>query len=127
MSRLELVLLLGAALNAAVVIEFVRRRKLQEGFALLWVVVSIAGIVAALSRSLLDRLARALGVAYGATLFLAVGIMFLLFVCMALSLQVSRLQRQVEVLAEEVAFLRGVAEPDDSEGDAEFAAPRPSR
>ncbi|MGQ0615997.1 MAG: DUF2304 domain-containing protein [Acidimicrobiia bacterium] len=112
MSRLEAFLLAGGLFNLVAVVEFVRRRKLQEGFALLWVLVSALGLVAVLARSQLDRLARAVGVAYGATLFLALGIVFLLFVCMSLSLHVSRLHRQVEVLAEEIAFLRGVAEPD---------------
>jgi hypothetical protein len=122
-SRLEVFLIVASVLNAAAVIEFVRRRKLQESFAMLWVVLSVIGILAALLRSQLDRLASALGVAYGATLFLAAGIVVLVFVCMALSLHVSRLQTQVEVLAEEVAFLRGVAEPEVPEGEPGFAAP----
>jgi hypothetical protein len=122
MSRLELVLIVAAVVNAVVVIEFVRRRKLQEGFAILWVVVSVLGIAAVLARPLLDWTASTLGIAYGATLFLAAGIMFLVFVCMALSLQLSRLQSQVEILAEEVTFLRGVKEPEPREGIG-FAGP----
>jgi hypothetical protein len=127
MSRLEVFVLAAAVLNAVAVVEFVRRRKLHEGFAMLWVVLSGLGIVAALLRTQLDRLASALGVTYGATLFLAAGIVVLLFICMALSLYVSRLQSQVEVLAEEVAFLRGVAEPDLADGDPGFAAPADRR
>ena len=111
MSRLELSLLIAALLNVVVVLEFVRRRKLHEGFALLWVGVGIVGLVAVLARSLIDRAAKLFGVAYGANLILAAGIAFLFFVCMALSLYVSRLELRVEVLAEEVAFLRGVQQP----------------
>jgi uncharacterized membrane protein len=36
---------------------------------------------------------------------------FLMFVAMSLSLHVSRLEERVEILAEEVAFLRGVRTP----------------
>jgi hypothetical protein len=115
-------LIVGSVLNAVAVIEFVRRRKLDESFALLWVVLSIFGVIAALSRSLLDRLASALGVAYGATLFLAVGLVILLFVGMVLSLYVSRLQSQVEILAQEVAFLRGAAEPGTPEEHPGFVS-----
>lgn len=121
MTRLEAFLLIASVLNAVAVIEFVRRRKLHEGFAMLWVVLSVLGVLAALFRTQLDRVASALGVTYGATLFLAAGIAVLVFVCMALSVYVSRLQTQVEVLAEEVAFLRGVSEPELAEGDTGFA------
>lgn len=122
MSRLEVFLIAGSVLNAVAVIEFVRRRKLDESFALFWVVLSVFGVVVALSRSLLDRFARAIGVAYGATLFLAAGLVVLLFVGMVLSLYVSRLQSQVEVLAQEVAFLRGAADPETPDDQAGFVS-----
>jgi hypothetical protein len=111
MSKLELFLLVVATVNVAVVLEFVRRRKLLENFALLWLFVGFGGIVAALARSLLDSVAEAVGIANGANLMLAGGVLFLLFVCMSLSLYVSRLEARTEVLAEEVAFLRAAQAP----------------
>jgi hypothetical protein len=113
MSKLEITVLIVAVANVVFVIEFVRRRKLQEGFALLWLAVGVGGVLFALFRSSVDRIARAIGVSYGANLVLAGGILFLLFVSMGLSLQVSRLQSRTEVLAEEIAFLRGTREPLD--------------
>ena len=64
----------------------------------------------ALARPLVNRLANALGVT-GPSIVLSLGIFFLLFVAMSLSLHVSKLEERVEVLAEEVAFLRGVRSP----------------
>lgn len=112
MSRLDVFVLLAGLVNLAVVVEFVRRRQLLETFALLWIAVGVLGVAAALARSLIDDLADAFGITYGASFVLASACGFLLFVCMALSLHVSRLERRTEVLAEEIAFLRGVERPD---------------
>lgn len=112
MSKLEVFLLTVTLVNVAVVLEFVRRRQLLESFALLWLSVGVGLVVLALARPLIDSLAEAVGIAYGASLILGVGVLFLLFVAMSLSLHVSRLEAQMEILAEEVAFLRGVDTPD---------------
>lgn len=111
MSKLELFLIVASLANVAIVLEFVRRRKLLESFAMLWLAVGGGLVVLAFARPLVDRFAEAVGVAYGPTLVFGFGIGFLLFVTMSLSLHVSRLEDRVEILAEEVAFLRGVREP----------------
>ena len=118
MSRLDLFVLLAGLVNLAVVVEFVRRRQLLETFALLWIAVGVLGVAAAVGRSVIDEVADALGITYGASFVLASACGFLLFVCMTLSLHVSRLERRTEVLAEEVAFLRG-AQGSPPEGPSE--------
>ncbi len=65
----------------------------------------------AVFRRSVDSVARFVGIAAGANLFLGLGLLFFLFVSMMLSLYVSRLEDRVEILAEEVAALRGVAGP----------------
>jgi hypothetical protein len=132
MSKLELFLLVVALLNVAVVFEFVRRRKLLENYALLWMLVGFGGIFFALGRTVVDAAAKAVGISNGANLILAAGVLFLLFVCMSLSLHVSRLEARSEVLAEEVAFLRA-ARPtpprvvDSSSSADEAIGPRAQR
>jgi hypothetical protein len=113
MSRLDLFVLIVGLVNLGAVVEFVRRRQLLETFALLWIAVGVLGVAAALGRSVIDDLSTAVGIDYGASFVLAAACGFLLFVCMSLSLHVSRLERRTEVLAEEVAFLRGVQSPDE--------------
>jgi hypothetical protein len=112
MSKLELFLLVVTVANVAIVLEFVRRLKLLEGFALLWLSVGVGLVVLALARPLVDRLANALGIS-GPSIVLSLGIFFLLFVAMGLSLHVSKLEEGVEMLAMEVAFLRGVRAPSE--------------
>jgi hypothetical protein len=95
-----------AVLNVIAVLEFVRRRKLAENFALLWIAVGAGGVVFALARHQIDRLSQKMGVYAGTSLLFTLGILFLLFVCMGLSMHVSRLTDKTEILAEEVAILR---------------------
>ena len=126
MSRIEAFFLLVGVAQFVVVFEFVRRRKLLESFALLWLSVGVFTFLLAVFRGGVDAVARFVGITAGANLWLGLGIMFLLFVSMTLSLHVSRLEDRVEILAEEVAALRGAAPPfsDDAEADAPTGGPR---
>jgi hypothetical protein len=107
-----------AVLNVLVVVEFVRRRKLAENFALLWIGVGVIGVLLSVGRHFVDSVAAKVGVYYGASLVFALGLLFLLFVCMSLSMHVSRLTDKAEILAEEVAILRAKLERDGPRGGA---------
>ena len=107
MSRLELVVLIAAFLLMAFTLEVLRRRHLSESYALLWLGVGLGAFLLGLARPLIDRLSEALGIAYGTSLVFGVALLFLLAVCINLSIHVSKLESRVEVLAEEVALLRG--------------------
>jgi hypothetical protein len=107
MSRLELVVLVASLLLLAFIVEVVRRRRLSEGYALLWIAVGVGVLLLGVLRPLVDRLSRLVGVSYGANLVFAVAIVFLVVVCVNLSMHVSRLEEKVQTLAEEVALLHG--------------------
>jgi len=124
LTRIEVFFLTLSLLQFIMVLEFVRRRKLLESFALLWLGVGIAGILLAVFRGAVDDVATFVGIAAGANLFLGLGLLFFLFVSMTLSLYVSRLEERVEILAEEVAALRGAAPP-FADGDQEGRVPVP--
>lgn len=111
MSKLQVFVIVVALANVVLVMEFVRRRKLLESFALLWTLVGVGGVALGVGRPLVDELAKMVGVVYGPTLVFALVSFFLLFVCMNLSMHVSQLRLRMETLAEEIAFLRGVREP----------------
>ncbi len=110
--NLEIFVVAVAALNLAVIVHFLRQRRLLESFALLWIGVGMVGLLLAVGRPLFDRLARALGIKFGTSLLFTAALLFLLVVCMYLSLHISKLVTRTEMLAEEVAFLRGVRRSD---------------
>lgn len=90
----------------AFMVELLRRRQLQEKYAILWLVVSIAILPMAFFPFLTDNLAEALGIASGVSLVLFLGIVFLLMVTVHLSWEVSRLEEETRTLAEDLALLR---------------------
>lgn len=112
--RLELFVLLVAAVNLVVVLEFVRRRKLAESFALLWSAVAIGGLALVLARPWVDEFARWAGIEAGTSVVFSLAILFLVVVSVYLSVHITSLEERVEVLAEEVALLRGVQPPEST-------------
>ena len=106
MNRLEIFIASVAVLNVIVMAELVRRRILREKYALLYGCVGFGGLVLALGRTGFDHLARDLGVSYGPALLFLVAVLFLLFLCVSLSVEVSKLEERSEILAEEIALLR---------------------
>jgi len=119
MSKLEIAVLLAAAGLFVFVIEVVRRRRLSEGYAVLWLVVAVSGVLVGLARPLVDRVSTSVGIVYGTSLVFSVTILFLLAVSINLSMHVSKLEGQIEDLAQEVAFLRGPLPPPGDDAAAE--------
>lgn len=108
-------LFIGAAvLIMVVIVEALRRRRLSENFALLWLGVGVGAVLLAVLRPLFDRISDAVGVSYGPALLFALIIVFLLILCLVLSIHITRLHRQVEFLAQDLA-VRSVRMP---EGEA---------
>jgi hypothetical protein len=105
-TRLEIFIAVVAVANGLAMLELVRRRILREKYALLYGLVGFGGLVLALGRTRFDDVARELGVSYGPALLFLVAILFLLFLCVGLSVQVSKLEERSEILAEEIALLR---------------------
>lgn len=110
MSLEVFILLIGVA-NVMVVLEFVRRRKLAESFALLWIVVALGGLLLVLARPLIDRFSSKVGVDAGTSIVFSLAILLLLVVSMYLSVHITALEDKVEALAEELAVVRGIRHP----------------
>lgn len=117
---LEIVVLVVALLLLAFIVETVRRRRLSESYALLWISVAIGGVVLGLARPLIDRISTAVGVSYGSNLVFALVCLFLLVLALNLSVHVSRLEQRVEQLAQELSLRSVTAEtPDDGSAPAD--------
>lgn len=104
--RLTIVTGLAGLAVLAFMVELLRRRQLQEKYAILWLVVTIVTVPLSFYPRLLDTVAGRLGIASGVSLVLFLGFLFLLLVCVHLSWEVSRLEQETRTLAEEVALIR---------------------
>jgi hypothetical protein len=110
--RLTIVTGLTALIVLGFIIELLRRRRLQEKYAILWLTVSLIMVPISLLPSKVDVVATKIGFASGVSLVLFVGIVFLLLVCMHLSWEVSKLEEETRTLAEDLALLRTEFEQD---------------
>jgi hypothetical protein len=88
-----------------VVLEMVRRRRLLERYAILWLL--SAGILLALAvwKGLLSTLAKAIGIIYPPNALFLIAFGFVLVLLLHFSLAVSRLSDQTKVLAQRLALL----------------------
>jgi hypothetical protein len=103
--RIQLVAILASVAMLLMIFELVRRRRLMERYALLWLFSAIVLIALAAWRDGLVVLSHALGIIYppNALLFVAIG--FILLLLLHFSSAVSRLSDQTKVLAQREALL----------------------
>ncbi len=87
------------------IIELVRRRRLREEYAWLWLLTGAAMIGLVLCYPLLEALTRLIGAAQPLTTLLLFSLLFLLAIAVHYSLIVSRLTTQMKNLAQELALL----------------------
>jgi hypothetical protein len=103
-ARMLLVLLgLGVLLVA---INLVRKRQLQERYALLWLVAGLALVLAPLFVNVLDRFAARLGFDYPPALMLMLAVVGLMLIIAQLSLAISNQAERIKVLTQELGLLR---------------------
>ena len=94
-----------SAIFLGVVLELVRRRRLVERYALLWMLAAVALLVLAIWPRGLNGLADAIGVISppNALFMIALGVVFVLL--LHFSIATSRLSEETKILAQEVARL----------------------
>ena len=127
MSRVQIVSILAMALLFALVFELVRRRRLMERYALLWLFSAATLLTLAVWRDLLEVFANAVGIFYAPSALFAIALGFILALLLHFSLVISRLADQTKVLAQrvgmlerEIDVLRMARSLDDIEGGGRY-------
>lgn len=105
-SRLQLVAIVVTALLLLGVFELVRRRRLQERYALLWLLSAAVLFGLAVWKSLLLKISSAVGISYAPSALFAVAFGFVLILLLHFSLVISRLAEQSKILAQHVGRLQ---------------------
>jgi hypothetical protein len=127
-NRIQILTICVALLLLVGVIELVRRRRLLERYALLWLLSSLVLLGLAIWRGALDKIAHELGVSYPPNAIFIVAFGFVLWMLLHFSVAVSRLSDQSKILAQRLALLeeRVRKQEDAAAGDEEerLAEPR---
>jgi len=88
------------------ILELVRRKRLMERYALLWLFSTLLLLVLSVWSGLLNSLAAALGISYPPSALFAIAFGVVLVLLVHFSLAVSRLSDQNKVLAQRLGLLQ---------------------
>ncbi len=105
-TRIQVVAIVAMAGLFFIVFELVRRRRLMERYALLWLFSTVVLLGLAVWRSLLEEVASAIGIFYPPSALFAVAFGFILVLLLHFSLVISRLADQSKVLAQRLGLLQ---------------------
>jgi hypothetical protein len=125
--RLTLVAGLAVVVVLGVVIELIRRRRLQERYALLWIVTGGVMLVLAVWRGALYALADVTGVAYPPSALYMIAGLFVLVVLLHYSTVLSRLSDQNKTLAQRLALLESKLRAGETASEPRRREPAPPR
>jgi hypothetical protein len=111
LSRTQVIVAIGALLLAIYVLDLVRRRRLSEEYSFLWVAASLVMALLGFSTPLLQAITRALGMRFESSTVFALGLAFAVAMLLYLSVKMSRLSQENQLLAREIALFRARSEP----------------
>jgi hypothetical protein len=103
--RVSIFAAIAAILLLLVILELIRSRRLQERYALLWVMTALVLLVFALWRDGLNVLAKTIGIAYPPSALFLLAAVFILIVLLHYSTAISELAERNLMLAQRIALL----------------------
>jgi hypothetical protein len=106
MDVLKIMAVVGCGSGLIVIVELIRRGRLKERYALLWLFAGIILLVFSLSRGLLEYVASLVGIYYPPSLLFLLAFLFLLLITLHFSSVISELSEKNKQLAQELALLR---------------------
>lgn len=102
-------LLMGVIVVVAILIyvfEMLRRQKLREKYAVLWIIVGVGTLILSAFPQLLSGASQLLGIQVPANLLFIMTLLLLVGVCLHLSREQSMAEDEVRILAEELSILQ---------------------
>lgn len=87
------------------ILELVRRRQLKEEYTVLWVIIALVLLVFAAWEGLLRDVRNLIGASSEASTLYFFGLIFVVALLMHFSVRVSRLERRVVAMMQEIALL----------------------
>ena len=76
------------------IFELIRRKRLMERYAILWLLAGVTVLVLSLGQGLLTKLAHAAGISYAPSALFAIAFLFVLVMLVQFSMTISRLSDQ---------------------------------
>jgi len=109
-TRFQILAIISSLSMLLFILELVRRGKLREKYALLWLAASTVICLLSIFRDALDTSAHLLGVAYPPAFLFMVAICFGMMILLHFSIVISSLTDKIKTLAQEIAILKNQAD-----------------
>jgi hypothetical protein len=106
LTRTEAFCLAGGIGLLMFIVELIRKRRLKEEYALLWIAAAFSVIVLSLARGVLHAVAHAIGVYYPPMVLSLIAGFFGMLLAIHFSLVISRLSGENRLLAQDVALMK---------------------
>lgn len=104
-SRFQIILIVGIILVLLLILNMIRKRKLELKYSLVWLIVMVLLLVIACMPEKLHDIATALGIYSPVNMVFFLGFVFSLIIIYVLTVTVSRLSARIRRLAQIVAML----------------------
>jgi hypothetical protein len=121
--NLRIIGIVGSLALLLFILELVRRRQLKEEYTVLWVLTSVVLLILAAWEGLLRGVRNLIGAGSEASTLYFFGLLFVVALLLHFSVRVSRLERRVIAMMQEIALL-GAANPNAARNGAGAAAER---
>jgi hypothetical protein len=109
--RIEIIVV--AVVICVLIFELIRRKRLMERYALLWLLAGLTVLIFALGLDPLTKLVRVAGVSYTPSAVFALAFLFVLAMLVQFSMTISRLSDQNTALAQRLALVQQRLEADE--------------
>jgi len=110
--RVEIIVV--SLIICALIFELIRRKRLMERYAILWLLAGVTVVVLSVGQDLLVTLTHAAGISYAPSAVFAVAFLFVLAMLVQFSMTISRLSDQNTALAQRLALLQARLEEKDA-------------
>ena len=104
MTNIQIFGILSGIVLLLFVLELVRRKKLLEGYSLIWILACIGLVVISLWKDLWEKIAKVLGIFYSPVILFLFAFAFLLLIVLDLTIKVSKLTKDNRKLAQRVGL-----------------------
>ena len=104
-TRVQIFAVVATAALFVILLDLVRRRRMLERYAILWLFCAVALFGLSVWKGLLTDLAHAVGIFYAPSALFVIAFGFVLVLLLHFSIAVSQLAEQNKVLAQRVALL----------------------
>ena len=108
--RIQILSFLIGAVLLAIIFQLIRKNKLLEQYAILWIVSAVIVIVLAAWRGMLEKMSRLIGICYPPSALFAIAIFCGMVIALHFSVVISKLTNDKNKLTQEMALLKNQVE-----------------